>query len=216
MDQYDRSKTTIAHFTLGDTTRYSFGDRWSFGIECEVEARKSDSRPYPGEPVGSFWYWISGEVVGNPQEVDILVIAFGVVLDALKGAEKRPDKRFLDLSAVDKLDLVDWARFGEDESPEAERWRYYGREGFEPYRIIPKDGGPWFDGWEGILTESRDDEVIVWRRADQRSVSQRVLPKGLFVKVASEFCDWFKSFREQGLRRISAAETRDTVGGGGA
>jgi hypothetical protein len=192
--------------TLGQLSRYSFGDRRLFGIECEVEARPRGAKPYPGEPVGSFWYWIKGELICNPQEVDLLVIAFSVVMDALNGSGKRPDDRFEGLTPADKLSLVDWSKFGEDDSPEAERWSPYGRNGFQPYRIIPKDGGPWFDGWEGILSETPNADLVLWRRTDVKHVTEHSLPKQTFDKVAAEFCSWFESFRARSLLEEKAGK----------
>jgi hypothetical protein len=183
----------MAHFTLGDLVRFSFGDRWQFGIECEMLDR-------PGEPFGSFWYWIAGQLVCNTDAEELLVIAFSVVLNMLESADKRPEQRFDGLTAEDKLSLVDWARFGEDDAPEAERWSAYGRNGFMPYRLIPKDGGPWFDGWEGILTETEETELVVWRRAGTNDVREHRLPRGTFTQVATEFCAWFEIFRRRSLR----------------
>jgi hypothetical protein len=62
-----------AHFKLENVTRYSFGDRWQFGIESEVRERA-------GEPAGSFWYWVGGQLVCNTDVEEFLAIAFSVVL----------------------------------------------------------------------------------------------------------------------------------------
>lgn len=182
----------MGNFTLGGLTRYSFGDRWRFGIECEIQ----DS---PGEPYGAFWYWIAGQLVCNPDAEDLLVIPFSVVLDILRSSGQRLEARFTGLTPSERLALVDWTRFGEDDTPEAAQWAPYGRQGFMPYRLIPKDGGPWFDGWEGILTEGEESESIVWRRTPVGEVHEHCLPKGTVTAVAAEFCAWFEAFRQQSI-----------------
>ncbi len=182
----------MAQFTVGDYTRYTFGDRWKLGIECEVLNR-------PGEPFGSLWYWIAGQIAGNPDEEEQLAIAWSDVSWMLNNGGRRPDKLFSGLTDIERLSLVDWAIFGEDDGPEAARWSAYGRAGFEPYRLIRKNGGPSFDGWEGLLSEEDNSEHVVWRRTASSDVKERTFPRGTFKTVASEFCMWFEDCRRQRL-----------------
>ena len=149
--------------------------------------------------LGSFWYWVAGQLVCNPDAQEPLGIAYSVVLNVLETASQRPDERFIGLTASEKLPLVDWARFGEDDEPEAARWIAYGRKGFMPYRIIPEDGGPWFDGWEGLLSEAGESELIVWRRTRTSHVQEHSLPAGTLVEVATEFCAWFEDLRRRSI-----------------
>jgi len=55
--------------------RFMFGDRWRFGIECEVQGSEVD--PWGSrEPFGSFWFWVGGQVVGDPDIAEQLMHAF--------------------------------------------------------------------------------------------------------------------------------------------
>jgi hypothetical protein len=62
-------------FTIDRLTRYMFGDRWRFGIECEVQDCEVD--PWGTlEPFGSFWFRVGGRAVGNTDAAEQLVLAF--------------------------------------------------------------------------------------------------------------------------------------------
>jgi hypothetical protein len=102
-------------------TRFIFGDRWQFAIECEVEERDRD--PWGSlEPFGSFWLWVEGRVIGNSDVQEQLAIAFSSVSEMVRLDGNRPDGRFEGLTSLQKLDLVIWATFGEDEEFGQDRW----------------------------------------------------------------------------------------------
>jgi hypothetical protein len=57
-------------------TRFMFGDRWRYGIECEVQ--DGDVDPWGSrEPFGSFWFWVGGRAIGNTAVAEQLIHGFG-------------------------------------------------------------------------------------------------------------------------------------------
>ena len=68
-------KSEPASFCLNGLSRYAFGDRWRFGIECEVQ--DCDVDPWGTlQPFGSFWLWLGGRAVGNTDVSEQLVLGF--------------------------------------------------------------------------------------------------------------------------------------------
>jgi hypothetical protein len=188
---------------LAGLSRHSFGDRWQFGIECEIQDREVD--PWGSrEPFGSFWLWVAGRVLGNTDAEEQLVLAFSPLAHRLK--RPRPDARFGNMSNIDKLDLVVWARFGEDEEFNGERWHasdrdQLRREDFTQYEVVPRGDSPWCDGWEAILVEDAASDTFIWRRwqDDAAELQEVTLPHGLFSEVATLACEWFEKLRVERL-----------------
>jgi hypothetical protein len=195
----------LASFHSHGLTRYCFGDRWGFAVECEVQDCERD--PWGTlEPYGSFWLWVGGGVVGNPNHSEQLALAFSQLGWQARCSGKRPDARFHGMSSGDKLDLVIWARFGEDNEFDARRWpgEHPGRlrkEDLTPYEIVPPGNSPWSDGWEAILVERDTTEVFVWRGGrNETEVHEVFLPLGSVGTVLIEACNWFERFRAGRVR----------------
>jgi len=188
---------------LAGLTRYSFGNRWQFGIECEVQDRELD--PWGSrEPFGSFWFWIAGRVIGNTDAEEQLALAFLPLAHRLN--RPRPDARFGGMSNIDKLNLVIWVRFGEDEEFKGEQWGVSDRdqlrrEDFTQYEVVPRGDAPWCDGWEAILVEDNASDTLIWRRwqSDAAEVQEVTLPHGAFSEVATLACRWFEKLRTERL-----------------
>lgn len=193
----------MTSFHLAGLTRYSFGDRWQFGIECEIQDRELD--PWGSrEPFGSFWFWVAGRAIGNTDAEEQLALAFLPLARRLKRA--RPNARFDGMSNVDKLNLVIWVRFGEDEEFEGERWGVSNRdqlrrEDFTQYEVVPRGDSPWCDGWEAILVEDEAGDTLIWRRwqVDRAETQEVPLPHGTFSEVAALACRWFDELRAERL-----------------
>jgi hypothetical protein len=164
----DESVESIASFHSNGLTRYSFGNRWQFAIECEVQDCERD--PWGTlEPYGSFWMWVGGQPVGNTDAAEQLVLAFSRLAQAVRHSNERPDTRFRGISNVDKLDLVFWVRFGEDDEFDVKRWQsedpdHLRKSGLSQYVVVPRGDSPWCDGWEAILVEEDATETFIWRR----------------------------------------------------
>jgi hypothetical protein len=196
-----------ASFRLHGLTRCSFGNRWQFGIECEVQDCELD--PWgTREPFGSFWFWVGGEVVGNTDAEEQLALAFLPL--AQRFGRARPDRRFQGMTNLDKLNLVIWVRFGEDEDFDAERWGTHDseqlrKEDLTQYEVVPRGDSPWCDGWEAILVEHDTTETFVWRnsRYNGAEVHEVSLPRNLFAEVASVACGWFDQLRRERLGPIT-------------
>jgi hypothetical protein len=202
----------VASFRSEGLTRYFFGNREKFAVECELQDCQRDPWGSP-EPFGSFWLWVTGRPIGNTHVSEQLVHAFGTLAALAQRSGDRPDSRFKALSNVDKLDLIIWARFGEDDefdtkrcaSEDRDRLR---REDLRRYEVIPRGDSPWCDDWEGILVEQEDTETFIWRRwiGDVADVHDASLPRGTFAGIATKSCNWFDLIRNErvGSRREQA------------
>src|ERR1700730_14763507 len=149
-----KAKPTASFY---DLARYSFGNRWQFGVECEVQA--CESEPWRSqEPFRSFWLRVGGRVVGNTDESEQLASAFGMLSELARRSGDRPDARFERMTNLQKLDLVIWAQFGEDEEFDAEHWgtqdrEHVRKEDLMKYEVVWRGHSPYTDGWEAILVE---------------------------------------------------------------
>jgi hypothetical protein len=160
-------RTDPVSFCHGGLSRFAFGDRWYFGMECEVQ--DCDVDPWGTlEPFGSFWLWAEGRTIGNPDVSEQLTLAFSQLRSSAGYAGQRPDDRFPGMNNIDKLDFVRWVGYGEDHEFCAERWG--GRcleearaEDVESYWVIPPGHSPFFDDWEAILLEGETTETLIWR-----------------------------------------------------
>jgi hypothetical protein len=207
----EATSPTMSSCRLAGLTRYTFGDRWQFGIECEVHDRELD--PWgTREPFGSFWFWVAGRNVGNTDATEQLALAFLPLAHRLR--RPRPDARFAGMSNIDKLNMVIWVRFGEDEDFQGERWGCSNlgqlrQEDFTPYEVVPRGDSPWCDGWEAILVEDDIHDTFIWRRphADAAEVQEISLPHNLFTEVTALACKWFEELRAARLGPERAAET---------
>lgn len=190
-------------FSLNGLSRYTFGDRWSFGVECEVQ--ECDVDPWGTlQPFGSFWLWVEGRAVGNTDVSEQLVSGFSKLRASVRYSGQRPNSRFPGMTNIDKLDLVRWVGWGDDDEFRPELWG--GRscdqartEDVKPYWVIPPGDSPFFDDWEAILLEGEMTETLVWRyERGGLSLSQEIeLPLGFFSEVSTRACDWFDQLRKE-------------------
>lgn len=203
--------------------RYSFGNRWQFAVECEVQDCERD--PWGSrEPYGSFWLWVGGRVVGNTDAAEQLATAFRPLSELARRSGDRPDARFGGMTNLQKLDLVIWPRFGEYEDFDAEHWGTQDREQIRQedltkYEVVWRGYSPYTDGWEAILVEQDTTETFIWRRWQGKTaeVQEVSLPRGVCREIATSACQWFESFRaerlgpeqqdpEQGVRLASRSD----------
>jgi hypothetical protein len=202
----DLAAAPFASFHSAGLTRYCFGNRWYFAIECEVQDCERD--PWGTlEPYGSFWMWVGGRAIGNTEAGEQLALAFTRLAEAVRHSDKRPDARFRGAPSVDKLDLVFWVRFGEDEEFDTKRWEFEDPErlrveGLEEYVVVPPGDSPWCDGWEAILVEDDATETFIWRRGlgDAPELHEFAMPRGTFARVCKSACDWFEPIRAERIR----------------
>ena len=194
-------KAEPGSFRLGGMCRYAFGDRWNFGLECEIQDLDVD--PWGTlEPFGSCWLWIRGRIMGNTDVSEQLTIAFSQLRSSLGKAGKRNDDRFPGMSNLDRLDFIRWVGWGDDHEFCAERWggRHLDEargEDVGSYWVVPPGHSPFFDDWEAILLEGETTETFAWR--DQRKgtaeCEEAAVPSGTFAEVCLKACDWFDGIR---------------------
>lgn len=114
-------KAEPASFSVNGLSRYVFGDRWRFGVECEVQ--DCDVDPWGTlQPFGSLWLWIEGRAIGNTDVSEQLVLAFSTLRASVRCAGRRADARFPGMTNLDKLDAVRWVRWGDDDEFRPELW----------------------------------------------------------------------------------------------
>jgi hypothetical protein len=195
-----------------DCSRFTFGDRWLFGIECEVQA--SDLDPWgEREPFGSFWFWIGGHSALNPSAAEQLNCGFGPLERVSSTTGNRKASDIPGSTNFDKLDFVIWVTFGEDEEYDAQRWgnaniEELRRLDLSRFEAIPRGGSPFHSGWEGILIENGETETFIWRewRHGIGGVHELSLPLGTFAGVADAARKWFVPFRNSRVGEIKPSE----------
>jgi hypothetical protein len=196
-------KAEPVSFRLNGLSRYAFGDRWRFGVECEVQ--DCDVDPWGTlQPFGSFWLWVEGRAIGNTDVSEQLVLGFSTLRDSVRNSTRRPDSRFPGMTNLDKLNLVRWVGWGDDDEFRPELWGGIGpdqarTEDVKPYWVVPPGDSPFFDDWEAILLERKVSETLVWRhqRGSFSSSHEIELPLGFFSEVCTGACDWFDRFQQE-------------------
>jgi len=193
-----------------DCTRFVFGDRWQFAVECEVQ--DCDLDPWGSrEPFGSFWLWAGGQIVGNTEVAEQLIHAFAPLYLVGNTSGERKASGVPGASCLDKLDFIGWLRFGEDADFDPGRWG--GRDILQlrqldltRFEVMPRAYSPFHDGWEAVVLEDREHEVFIWRRwsGDVDETYDLSLPLGDFSRVVAQAVDWFRSFRRS---RIGSEDT---------
>jgi hypothetical protein len=177
--------------------RFVFGDRWRFGIECEVQDCEFD--PWGSrEPYGSLWLWIDGQVIGNTAQAEQLIHAFAPLQSAINSPGQREAATVPGTSNLDKLDFIAWVRFGEDEDFNSERWgpgdiEQLRRFQVEPFKVWPRGYSPFHDGWEAVLLEHEEHETVVWRHwcGEAAKTHEVSFPRGEVTRVIGLANEWF-------------------------
>jgi hypothetical protein len=178
-----------------------FGDRWRFGIECELQ--KSEVDPWGSrEPFGSVWFWTAGQVVGNPEKTEQLIHAFTPIDRVLSANGNRSAAKVPGFSLIEKFEFISWLNFGEDEEFDSIRW---GSQDISQLRqwdvtrfqIMPGSYSPFHDGWEAVLFENFDQETLLWLRSEQtlNRTYTLILPRAEFARVLTSASDWFNELR---------------------
>jgi hypothetical protein len=150
------------------------------------------------KPFGSFWFWVGGQLVGNPDVAEQLIHAFSPLLTVATTTGRRNASTVPGISPLDKLDFIIWLRFGRDEDFDSERW---GNKSVDQLRqldlkhveLIPRGYSPFHDGWEAVLVEDGERELLVWRqRNGEGSNSGEIyLPLGEVSRTVVAAYNWF-------------------------
>ena len=163
------------------------GDRWTFAVEFEGIGDPPKSW---NEWWGTLWLWVGGEVIGCPSEIEMVMIGLDSLMESaqdIRAELSSPLK--LSIPAKDALDLVMWARYGdEDRAPGG----FIGDSSdFARYEVLPRLTGPFFDGWQAVLLEAGQEERFIFRQegAEAREI---LWPAGTFGSVVQQAIDEFK------------------------
>jgi hypothetical protein len=157
------------------------GNRLTFAVEFEVH----DS-PAPrlwNEWWGYLWLWVEGNVVGNPFELEMIMIALEPLSGIAYPMESETAKVLSTHTSEEVLEMVRWAVYGEDD-PAMEKLVLH-REKFLSFEIFGGSTGPFFDGWEAVLLKEGATERFIYRQRG-RGVIEAVWPLGTFHDILSE------------------------------
>jgi hypothetical protein len=135
------------------------------------------------------WLWVGGRCVGETHEVEIVEFGLNALQEAVDDPDPRTGSILASMSAEEALNLVMWARYGDDD-PALEAVAG-SRQALEPYEILPRRTGVFFDHWQAVLLEQGETETMIFRRTGQ-PVSVVKWSKGTF---ASTVCEARRAFR---------------------
>jgi len=155
------------------------GDRRVFAVEFEFDSRHRLSADF----WGCLWLWAGGKCVGQSQEIEMVEFGLSALQEAADDPGRGPNSILSSLPAEDALNLVMWARYGEDD-PTLEK-AAGSRQTMEPYEILPRRTGSFFDHWQAILLERDGLETIIFRQIGQQ-VNVVGWPAGTFRDTVNE------------------------------
>lgn len=184
-----------------DSKRFMFGNRWRFGIECDLE--DCDLDPWGSrEPYGSLWLWAAERLIGNPEVGEQLIHGFGPLETVAHSAGSRGASEVPGKTNLDKLDFIRWVDFGDDGDFDSARW---GTRSIEELRqfdakrfaLFPISFSPFQDGWQAVLLDDGEQETLVWRkwRGVVDETHELSLPQAEFTSVIRRAADWFRNIR---------------------
>jgi len=161
------------------------GNRWNFAVEFEGIG---DPPRAWNEWWGSLWLWANGQVVGWPFEIEMVMTGFDSLVESAQETETRTSGLLSSLPAYEALDLVMWARYGDDKPPV----HFDGNPSLlVPHEVLPRLTGPFFDGWEAILIPEDLQERFIFRQ-EGGPVSEAKWPIGTFKRFVLQSRDEFK------------------------
>jgi hypothetical protein len=124
----------------------------------------------------------------------MLSIGLETLEEAAAESGRRENKMLSSLPAERALSLVLWARYGDDNDENQQLVLEQGD--LETFEILPRRGGPFFDGWEGIIIEEKGGERFIWKRSEDKDVCEIELSTGEFGRVIKEARRWFDDLHE--------------------
>ncbi len=161
------------------------GDRRIFAVEFEFELRQGISLE---DIWGCVWLWAGGHCIGQTWEMEIVQFGLKALRETADDKAPRISHLLSSMPASEALDLVMWARYGDDN---ANFERLAGsRESLEQFEVLPRRTGPFFDGWQAILIEEGATEKFVFRKSG-RETFELTWANGLFKRTVQ---DAFEAF----------------------
>ncbi len=164
------------------------GDRLVFAIECHIE---SETDSPAKNPVGSLWFWIGGEEVGNRDVISLPGIVANELRQTLHWCGQRNDLDLFSASASTVLDNVDSGLYASpgSSSDDVQKWARF--------LICMLPGGhEYMDGWLTVMIESPEgatssDDRVLYRGAGLRQDREVWLPRGAYRAAVQEFLEWY-------------------------
>jgi len=117
------------------------------------------------------------------QEIEMVEFGLSALQEAADDPNRGPNSILSSMPAEDALNLVMWARYGEDD-PTLEK-AAGSRQALEPHEILPRRTGSFFDHWQAILLERDGLETIIFRQIGQQ-VNVVGWPAGTFRNTVNE------------------------------
>lgn len=166
------------------------GNRRVFAVEFEFEPQRGISLD---DAWGCVWLWAGGRCIGRTWELEIVQFGLKSLREAADDKAQRISRLLSSMAAAEALDLVMWARYGDDD-PKLESL-VGSRENLEQFEILPRRTGPFFDGWQAILIEEGNAERFVFRRSGQE-LFEITWANGLFRSTVHDACEAFARLKE--------------------
>jgi len=152
------------------------GDRWTFAIEFEGVW---NPRKVWNEWYGYIWLWVDGEVVGMPSEFEMVTLGLDSLIWAVQKIETGSVKLLGALPLDAAVDLVIWARFGDEGPPPTP---FEGDRSLLSLHEVLPGLGAFFDDWQAILIKDGSEERFIYRREGAQASETR-WPAGTFKRV---------------------------------
>ena len=144
----------------------TIGSPGLFGIEFEV---KCDLSVPANTWWGTFWLWADGKCVGDRNEMEMVSLGLGILLNAVRKADSRKSNLLSSLPAAEALNLVMSAVYGDDDP---RRQELGSPSDLGVFEVLP-GGGPFFDDWQAILLEEGGKERFIWRKDGEQTFEVR-------------------------------------------
>jgi hypothetical protein len=130
------------------------GSRDIFSIEFSVQ-------PDLTRPANEWWgtlrLWAEGRCVGNPDEIEMVSIGFGDLVNAAHQTGSRVNLFLSSQTAGDALEYVLQTIYGDEKA------ELLTDKEASKFEVFPASAGPFFDDWQAILLEEGQTERFIYR-----------------------------------------------------
>jgi hypothetical protein len=155
-----------------------FGDPSEFAVEFAA----LDDLGKPADGWGKLWLYVNGQIVGNSDEIEMIIIGLGSLRESANEDRAKASLLVAELGAGQAIEAVMWAHY--DSTPAYPQFAGH-EDTLASLEVLPRNTGPFFDGWEAVLLARGREEQFVYRRP-QGEVIGAVLPVGTFRRVINQ------------------------------
>lgn len=132
----------------------------------------------PEDGWGKLWLWVDGQIVGNPEEIEMIIIGLGPLRGVANEDRAESSSLIAHLGPEQALEVAMWASYEDDDSPAFLEFAGK-RDILKRLEVLPGGTGPFFDNWEAVLFERGTQEQFVYR-GPSAEVHPAVWPTGTF------------------------------------